>query len=62
MKTYRGMEVMKENTKHILCYSQFDMGAKYKIYSKSSRGIWEYNIALSSPTKAFDYFNKLFVI
>lgn len=61
MKSFRGMEILRENTRHVLCYSRFDLGDKFKIYSRNEHGAMVFNIAFDSPTKAHNYFDKLFV-
>ena len=32
MKKFKGMEIMQEEKRKILCYNKDDMGNKYKIY------------------------------
>jgi len=61
MKKFKGMEIMQEIKNVIVCYSQFDMGLKYKIYKKNVEfNHYEYVIAFGSIGEAFNYANKIY--
>ena len=59
MKTLKGMMVMRESEKFIICYAQFDMGDKYKIYQKKD-GHYNYLLSFPSITAAYNYYDMLF--
>jgi len=62
-ETYKDMEIfykLKGNN-IIICYSQFDMGAKYKIYKRNEYNKYEHVISFDSVTNALNYAEKIFV-
>lgn len=60
MKRFRGGEVMREKMdddgkiKSIIVYQQFDLGKKYKVYTKVD-GTWRYADAFDSMLQAMNY-------
>lgn len=63
MKKYKGMEIYHslKDGNVIICYSQFDMGAKYKVYKKNEFGKYEYQVAFDSVSFSLDYAKRIFV-
>lgn len=63
MKRFRGGEVMQEKVddngeiKSIIVYDQFDLGKKYKVYTKVD-GFWRYADAFDSVLQASHYIRK----
>lgn len=61
----RGNEVswLSENGNVTVTYSQFDLGAKYKVFRKVKYGdnsIWEYNNAFGTQSEAMSYAKKIY--
>lgn len=59
MNKFRGKMVMRESERLIICYSQFDMGNKYKIYKKYGES-FEYVISFDNITSAYKYYDMIF--
>jgi hypothetical protein len=59
MTNFRGMPILKSDGRALLCYSQFDMGNKYKIYCKQESEHYQFSISFDSVTKASEYFNHM---
>ena len=51
-KTFKGMEITQEKNGVIICYNQFDMGDKWKVYNNG-----RYVGAYQSPTMALKVFD-----
>lgn len=65
-KTFRGYPIMAEKEtiegRAVIVYSQYDMGAKYKIYTSrvdDGYNIVKYIIAFTTMGEAQNYFNKI---
>jgi hypothetical protein len=58
MKRFRGFPVYREQAGVLLLYSQFDMGAKYKIYTSIGE-TYQYSISFQTIGEANKYFDKL---
>lgn len=61
-KKYKDMEIMyslKENN-IIICYSQFAIAGKYKIYKKNEFNKYEYVDSKDSISIALTYVNMIF--
>ena len=63
MNKFKGMEIMYTIGKYIICYAQWDMGNKYKLYKKVNDH-YQYVYADSSLSQMLDYtkhINKTYV-
>ena len=58
MKKFRGFPVYREQAGVMMIYSQFDMGAKYKIYT-SCGDSWQLSISFQTIGEANKYFDRL---
>ena len=63
MKKFKGMKIMYslKNNNIIICYAQWDIGGKYKIYKKDEYNNYRYVYAEDGILKAFNYANKIYV-
>jgi len=65
LKKFKGNEILyrKGNEdKHILIYNQWDLGEKYKIYSKHDGNAgYSFNVSFDTLGNALKYFNMIYV-
>lgn len=56
---FRGMDILYKGSRKMLLFNQFDLGAKYKIYTKHDN-VWRYNIALGTLCEAVTYYDRIY--
>lgn len=56
----KGLEVIRMGKRKKLIYSQFDLGGRYKIFTKGESNMWEFCISFSNLGKALEYYGKMF--
>ena len=63
MKTmkFRDMEVLYKGNRKMLLFNQFDLGAKYEIYTLNDGcRAWSYSISFSTLSEAKAYYDKIY--
>lgn len=56
---FRNMDVLYKGSRKMLLFSQFDLGAQYKIYVKHD-DVWRYYIAFVTLGEAKAYYDRIY--
>lgn len=54
----KGLQVIRMGKRKKLIYSQFDLGGRYKIFTKDK--VWEFCMSFSDLGKAVEYYDKIY--
>lgn len=55
----KGLQIIRKGKRKKLIYSQFDLGGRYKIFTKGESGMWEFCISFNDLGKAIEYYDKI---